>query len=110
MQNPLWVPDISIPDSAPPPSPGTELCHQRLAQRNGTMMCTAAHMSHIQGTPSTVSDEPYDTGRGEAMRHALKPEWIKAENLEMEGLVRRMVWERVSLQSHEKVFFHPFPL
>jgi hypothetical protein len=38
------------------------------------------------------------------MRHALKPEWIKAENLDMEGLVRRMVWERVSLQSHEKVF------
>ena len=29
------------------------------------------------------------------MRHALKPEWIKVENLEMEDLVRRKVWERV---------------
>ena len=41
------------------------------------------------------------------MRHALKPEWIKAENLEMAGLVRRKVWERVlrsSLQSYDKVF------
>ena len=41
------------------------------------------------------------------MRHALQPEWIKAENLEMEGLVRRKVWERVlrsSLQPHDKIF------
>jgi len=45
--------------------------------------------------------------RGEAMRHALKPEWIEAENLEMKGLLRRKVWERVlrsSLQSYDKVF------
>jgi hypothetical protein len=70
--------------------------------------------------PSAVPPADDDTGpigysrytqdpshRGEAMRHALKPEWIKAENLEMEGLVRRKVWERVlrsSLQSHDKVF------
>jgi hypothetical protein len=33
--------------------------------------------------------------RGEAMRHALKPEWIKTENLEMDGLVRHKVWEHV---------------
>jgi len=36
--------------------------------------------------------------RGEDMRHVLKHEWIKVtgvENLEMEGLVRRKVWERV---------------
>ena len=42
------------------------------------------------------------------MRHALKPEWMKVENLEMEGLVQRKVWERVlrsSLsQSFDKVF------
>ncbi len=41
------------------------------------------------------------------MRHALQPEWIKTENLEMEGLVRRKVWERIlrsSLQSYDKVF------
>ena len=41
------------------------------------------------------------------MRHALQPEWIKTENLEMEGLVRRKVWEHVlrsSLQSYDKVF------
>ena len=41
------------------------------------------------------------------MRHALKPEWIKTENLEMDGLVRHKVWERVlrsSLQSYDKVF------
>jgi hypothetical protein len=41
------------------------------------------------------------------MRHALKPEWIKAENLEMTDLVRHKVWERVlrsSLQSYDKVF------
>jgi hypothetical protein len=39
------------------------------------------------------------------MSHALKPEWIKTENLEMEGLVRRKVWEHVlrsSLQSYDK--------
>ena len=29
------------------------------------------------------------------MRHALNPEWIKTENLEMVGLVRRKVWEHV---------------
>ena len=41
------------------------------------------------------------------MRHALQPEWIKAENLEMAGLIRRKVWERVlrsSLQTHDKIF------
>jgi hypothetical protein len=46
--------------------------------------------------------------RGEAMCHALKPEWIKAENLEMAGLVRRKVWERVlrsSLQSTNRSLF-----
>jgi hypothetical protein len=70
--------------------------------------------------PSAVPPADDDTGpigysrytqdpshRGEAMRHVLKPEWITAENLEMEGLVRRKVWERVlrsSLQSYDKVF------
>jgi hypothetical protein len=38
MQNPLWVPDISIPDSVSPHSPDTKICHQRLVQRNGMMM------------------------------------------------------------------------
>ena len=41
------------------------------------------------------------------MCHALKPEWIKTENLEMTGLFRHKVWERVlrsSLQSYDKVF------
>ncbi len=41
------------------------------------------------------------------MCHTLQPEWIKTENLEMEGLVRRKVWERIlrsSLQSYDKVF------
>ena len=41
------------------------------------------------------------------MRHTLKPEWIKTENLEMVGLVRRKVWEHVlwsSLQSYDKFF------
>jgi hypothetical protein len=71
-------------------------------------------------TTSTVPDENDDTGppvysrftqdpshRGEAMCHSLKPEWIKVENLEMTGLVRHKVWERVlrsSLQSYDKVF------
>ncbi len=52
--------------------------------------------------PSSVPDVDEDTGpfgyfrytqdpshRDEAMRHALNPEWIKTENLEMDGLVRR---------------------
>jgi hypothetical protein len=54
---------------------------------------------------SRYTQEP--SYRGEAMRHALQPEWIKTENLEMEGLVRRKVWERIlrsSLQSYDKVF------
>ena len=41
------------------------------------------------------------------MCHTLKPAWIKTENLEMEGLVRRKVCERIlrsSLQSYDKVF------
>ena len=59
-------------------------------------------------TTSAVPDENDDTGppgysrftqdpshRGEAMRHALKPEWIKTENLEMDGLVRHKVWKHV---------------
>ena len=71
-------------------------------------------------TTSAVPDEKDDTGppgysrftqdpshRGEAMRHALKSEWIETENLEMTGLFRHKVWERVlrsSLQSYDKVF------
>jgi hypothetical protein len=69
---------------------------------------------------SVVPDSEDDTGplgysrftqdpsyRGEAMRHVLKLEWIKSENLEMDGLVRHKVWKRVlrsSLQSYDKVF------
>ncbi len=69
---------------------------------------------------STVSDVDDDTvtlgysrfsqdpsNRGEAMRHALKPKWIKVENLEKDGLVRHKVWEcvlRSSLQYYDTVF------
>jgi hypothetical protein len=64
-------------------------------------------MCELSNPPGYSRDAPDPKHRGQAMRSALSAEWLKSENIEMTGLWRRNVFERVRrdcLDSADKVF------
>ena len=87
--------------------------------QGGTRFCAGALVDDVVLEPSDIShppagytrDAPDPKHRGQAMRSPLRTEWIKSEDLEMSGLWRRGVFERVrrdSLLPADKVFSSRF--
>ena len=72
------------------------------------LLLHSVHVSHRCHRHADDDTGPNGYSRNtQGPSHALKPEWINAENLEMEVLVRRKVCEHVlrsSLQSYDEVF------
>ena len=68
-------------------------------------------MCESSNPPGYSRDAPDPKHRGQAMRSAPGAEWLKSENIEMTGLWRRNVFERVrrdSLDPADKVFVWHF--
>ena len=108
--------------SAPPAQASTQtraLLAAFDSMQGGTRFCAGALVDDVVLEPSDIShppagytrDAPDPKHRGQAMRSPLRTEWIKSEDLEMSGLWRRGVFERVrraSLLPADKVFSSRF--